>query len=454
MKHSWGCTTIWGIKLLGILDFILKKAGGRTMNTNRFRDNWIKAPVADQPGASVAIPGKGCSIPKGLFAFLIGAVILIFPFAGNSQPLDGAVNQQLAAGAVTRNPCEVLLGSDPVTVLKGGLFNICTRIIPGTGPSPSSGAAGGGQGTASTRPGVVKERMDEGRGEKETEEGEADIALEFGKVGVFLSGEYYDSIIRRVTVGADVQMTRHALAGLAFDTHSQDGRFDGPTGNFDVDSYRFLAYGSFLPVANLNVQVSANYGIVSTERDRGAAFVEETSGGVFTAIGTPKADFDADQYGVFVSAGYDFPIGTVTLSPRAAYEWQRIAYETYSESGFSGLELKYQDFDITSSLSSLGLLGSIAISTTYGVLVPQASFDWKHEFDLDQQDLDVSFVDDTRSEKFEYENEKPDRDYFEINAGLVFTMPRGFQIFGNYRTITNHSIFDARAGTVGVRYDF
>ena len=105
-----------------------------------------------------------------------------------------------------------------------------------------------------------------------------------GRYGVFISGEYenldkdrtkyqdgYNSIVRRLTLGGDVQFTKRILAGLAFDTYGQDGRFrESGNFNFDVDSYRFVAYGSYLPIDNMFVQVSANYGITSTERKRSA----------------------------------------------------------------------------------------------------------------------------------------------------------------------------------------
>jgi outer membrane autotransporter protein len=354
-------------------------------------------------------------------------------------------------------------------VLRGNLQNICD----GDESGGSASSTGGGAATATTLPAVVQERLEGARGEEESEasSASADSVLEIGRYGVFISGEYenldkyrtkfqdgYNSIIRRLTLGGDDQFSKRILADLAFDTYGQDGRFKEP-GNFEVDSYRFVAYGSFLPIGNMFVQVSANYGITSNERKLSAVFTDP--GSLSDALkpegrveGTPRADFDADQYGAFVTAGYDFPIGPVTLSPRAGYEWQRVAFETSRESGNSGLELKFNDYNITSSLSTLGLMGSIAISTKFGVLVPQASFDWKHQFDLDQQKLDVSFIDDTRSQEFKYQNENPDRNYYEINAGLVFVMPNGIQAFGNYRTITSHSIFDSDAFTLGLRYDF
>ncbi len=441
------------------------------MNSKNHCDNGLKTPEFRQ-ASGFRDPEAGRRFAtKSLLAALIWAVVLI-PAAANCMTLNEAVTEQLRVGPNTAACEELLDGASPTPdVLRGNLLNICSGGGP---PGPGASSGGGGAATAATLPAVVQERLKDARGEEESEASgaSADSVLEIGRYGVFISGEYenldkdknkfeegYDSIVRRLTLGGDIQFSKRILAGLAFDTYGQDGRFSqSRNSNFDVDSYRFVAYGSFLPIDNMFVQVSANYGITTTERKRFASFTDPNSDALDPAgtvvVGRPIADFDADQYGAFVMAGYNFPIGPVTLSPRAGYEWQRVAYETYRESGSSGLELKFDDYDITSSLSTLGLQGSIAIGTRYGVLVPQASFDWKHQFDLDQQDLKVSFVDDTRSKKFEYQNEEPDRNYYEINAGLVFVFPNGFQAFGNYRTIAKHSRFDSDAFTLGLRYDF
>lgn len=399
---------------------------------------------------------------KSLFMVLLLAFLMV-PAVVNSQSLNDAVTSQLQLSSGT--PCFTLLAGDPTTVLRGNLQNICTGGDSGAGGSASSG--GGGAAAPATLPGIVEKRLEEARGEEEAESSSTESVLEMGRYSVFITGEYenldkdknnfqdgYNSIVRRLTLGGDVQFSKQILAGLAFETYGQHGNFN-ESGNFDIDSYRFVAYGSFLPVADLYLQVSANYGITSNERKRIASFNDPNSTSTALPVsGAPRSDFDADQYGAFVQAGYGFSFGPVTLTPRAGYEWQRMAYDTYRESGNSGLELKFDSFDITSSLSTMGLMGAYAISTRYGVLVPQASFDWKHQFDLDQQNFDVSFIDDTRSKKFKYQNENPDRNYYEINAGLVFVMPNGFQAFGNYRTITGNSIYDSDAYTLGLRYNF
>ena len=85
--------------------------------------------------------------------------------------------------------------------------------------------------------------------------------------------------------------------------------------------------------------------------------------------------------------------------------------------------------------------------------MPQASVYWKHEFDQDQRDVDVSFVEDKRSKQFSYETERPDRDFFEFNVGLSLVLSHGFQTFMNFRALSGHDYYDNYAGTMGMRIE-
>ncbi len=97
-------------------------------------------------------------------------------------------------------------------------------------------------------------------------------------------------------------------------------------------------------------------------------------------------------------------------------DWVYTDFENYSEKGNSGLELTFYDDDMTSLQTTLIVQGStdISIKTRKGMVMSlQGSLAWKHEFDKDQRDVEVSFVDDTRAKRFTYQTEKPDRDFFE-----------------------------------------
>jgi uncharacterized protein YhjY with autotransporter beta-barrel domain len=268
----------------------------------------------------------------------------------------------------------------------------------------------------------------------------------------------YHSNIWRVTAGADYQFTDRIVAGLAFDAYWQDGDFDGG-GDFKNSSYGFLAYGSFLPFDRIYLQVAAGYARKTYDRDRIATFTQLNSDGSLNFSTVPfgtvvNADYSANEARVNALVGYEYPIGNVTISPRAGVDFYHLNFGTYSETGSTGLELTFHDDAQTSLQTRLGVQALASFSTGFGLVVPQASFDWMHEFENDQRNVQVSFVDDMRGKQFTYQTEPPDRDWLEINAGVVVVLPNGLQVFGNYRTIVGNSIFDSQAGTIGLRVAF
>lgn len=262
----------------------------------------------------------------------------------------------------------------------------------------------------------------------------------------------YDSGIWRVTVGADYQFTDRILAGLAFDYYQQDGHFDRG-GEFDVKSLGLIGFGSFLPAGDTFIQFYGGYARNEYDRTRITIFTQ-FSGGLFSRSGAPYAGYDANQYRAGILGGYDVSIGNVTIGPGVGLDWIHTDFEAYGEEGDSGLELTFHDDDQTLLQTRAGVRARISFRTDFGVIVPQASFDWKHEFANDQRTVEVSFVDDTRAQRFTYETGKPDRDWFEINAGVAAALANGVRLFGNYRTMVGHSFFNRHAGTIGLRFPF
>ena len=66
----------------------------------------------------------------------------------------------------------------------------------------------------------------------------------------------------------------------------------------------------------------------------------------------------------------------------------------------------------------------------------------------------MSFVDDSRPKRFSYQTEKPDRNWYEINAGVIAVLPFDLQVFGNYYVIAKQDIYDSHGLTLGIRADF
>ena len=406
------------------------------------------------------------------------ATALLLPISGHTQSLNEAVNSQLASNIITGRVCSELRSGSPgpPDFLTGELYAICTRGGP-SGGNPASFSTGGGTATPTTLPSIVQQRLREAysKGKKhETKPkpggASADAVAEYANgLGLFISGEFqrldrnvtrfedgYGSTIGRMAAGADYQFTDRIMAGLAFDYYQQDGNFDSG-GDFNNHSYGFLAFGSFRPFEEAFLQVTAGYARNEYDRTRFSTFTELNSDGSLNFKSTPgsqNADYNADEARVGALLGYDYHIRNITISPRAGVDFRQIDFGTYSDTGVTGLELTFHDESQTWLQTRVGAQALVALKTRFAVLVPHASVDWKHELSNDQRNVQVSFVGDMRAKRFTYQTESPDRDWFEINAGVSAALPHGLQSYVNYRVLVGHSFFDSHAGMIGLRYTF
>jgi outer membrane autotransporter protein len=109
---------------------------------------------------------------------------------------------------------------------------------------------------------------------------------------------------------------------------------------------------------------------------------------------------------------------------------------------------------VTSFQSKVGLQATVTLNTPSWVIQPVASVSWIHEFENDQRTIEVSFVDDTRAQRFSYLTDSPDRDWGALNLGVVGTLNKRMQAFVNYRAIFGNSMYDNQAVMVGMRVPF
>ncbi len=398
---------------------------------------------------------------SGIVVTLCGTIALLVASSGHTLTLDQAIIEQLGVEPGSGNACGALIGNDSASVLTGALAVICARSVPPMGVS-SMGAAGGGAATPTTLPGVVKRRLGE-TDEESGNGGSADTSITFGGGwGGFFSAESgsqdrdkttfedgYGSDVTRLTAGVDFRVNNQMIAGLAVDRYSHKGDFEGG-GEFKSDGKGVVLFASFSPVDSVFIQTYAGYSSKSNKRRRFSRFTEDS---VVISSGFVNSDYDGNEYSLGIMAGHDMVDGATTVSPRASLDWLNSQFDGYNESGNTGLELTFESDARMSLQSSVGVQVSHAISTTSAIIVPQFSIDWKHEFDEDQRNASVSFVEDTRSSQFNYETEKPDRNFFELSVGAAFILTHGAQLFVNYRTLLSHSFYNNAAATFGLRLE-
>jgi outer membrane autotransporter protein len=281
----------------------------------------------------------------------------------------------------------------------------------------------------------------------------------------FLSGEFerfdkdltrfepgYDSNTWSGTAGADYRFSRLLTAGLALTYSRIDGDFDRSGGSFATNSYGALAYASVRPVANSFVDLVGGYARKDYSVDRSVSL--SASSGAPIAGGRATGDTNGNEYTAAAHAGYDFVFKNVTVGPRVGVDFSHTTIDGFSERGATGLELLYDRQERTSLTTTAGVFASVAFSTRLGVLVPQTTLEYVHEFEDNQRAIRFRFRDDPENFKFRFQTDPPDRDYFHLGAGLVMVLPSGWSPFINYRALVGYRSESSHTVTAGVRVGF
>ncbi|SUS07116.1 putative Autotransporter beta-domain protein [uncultured Defluviicoccus sp.] len=342
--------------------------------------------------------------------------------------------------------------------------NCTSGFLPGGEGSASNGSASSSVSSpAALAPGQERIRVFRERQGKSG--GSADTSIGLGQgFSLFVAPGYerlshsnnayedgYASDIGGVTVGGDYQFNTYLLAGLAFSYRYQDARYDDG-GGFNTSDYGLTVYGSVLPVDNAFIDVAAGYGWQKSNETRVGRLFNNV--GVNYAKARLRSDYTGDRLTAGVIAGYDQPIDNINVGPRIGFNATHQEREPYHEKGGLGLPLEYQRDSQTSLQSSLGAAASMAVSTTFGVLLPQIEAAWVHEFANDQRGMKARFRQSTAQVgNFRYDSESPDRNFGIIGVGLTAVLPNGLQPFMAFRSIVGNDNYNSYAVSAGLRLE-
>jgi outer membrane autotransporter protein len=252
------------------------------------------------------------------------------------------------------------------------------------------------------------------------------------------------------TIGADYRFRNGLIVGGAFSYGHEFGDYDGVGGGFDHDAFGFLLYGSVTPFAGLFIDAVAGYTYRDYEFERRINFSNNNA----AVSGPTRGDTTGNEFMVGVNIGYDFLFGPVTVGPRAGVLYRETTIDGFRESGRTGLELAYGDQNIESLTTSVGVFGSVAISTGIGVIVPQVGADYVHEFLDDQRSVRFRLVQDLTANQFLFQTSHPDRNYFNLGVGVSMVLANGMQPFVNFRELVGYNDRSSHTVTAGLRIPF
>ena len=340
----------------------------------------------------------------------------------------------------------------------------------GVAPGGVASSAGGGAATSQTQFVTIARRLAKARGKDQQAGGgaSADSTMDLGSgLNLFLSGQFegldrtqthfesgYKSNVNGVTGGADYRFTDWLVSGIAVNYNRWGGNFNTP-GGFQTDSLSPILYASFLPTENVFADIMLEYTHQWRDRSRFSSF-NDTQRPLHKSSGMLSSnDYGADQIGANALLGYDHSIGLFTIGPRLRFRYSDLNINSYTETGNTGLEMRFLSDRVTSLQSALGVQGSAALSTGFGVVVPQFAADWTHEYQFNQHNMSAQFAQDGRPvpTTFQFQNDKPDRDFFHVGTGVGLVLPNGIQPFVNFEALLGNSLFNNYVGTVGIRVE-
>ena len=259
----------------------------------------------------------------------------------------------------------------------------------------------------------------------------------------------YEALLPTATLGADYWISPRLLAGGAFNYTNSDGTYDDG-GGFDKDIFSPALYATFVPFDRAFVNAVLGYSRNENTNRRKVFFTRATT----PFSGHTSADYSENQYSAGLQAGYDHPVDNFTIGPRLGFAFGHSQVDSFKEKGNTGAELRYSGLDQTSVQTSLGAAATVAIAIPYGVLLPQASASWVHEYANDARNIDARYVEAPSSPTFTFQREHPARNWANIGLGVSASLLNGMQPFAQFQTIQGNDNFVSYGGTAGLRFSF
>ena len=174
------------------------------------------------------------------------------------------------------------------------------------------------------------------------------------------------------------------------------------------------------------------------------------------ALSTPESEDQSLDLGVY----YDWTRGPTTLGAYFRASWLKIEIDGYTETasdpgaaGF-GMMASVNPQDIDSAVSIVGVSWTKAFSQSWGVLIPNISVEWFHEFKNDARPVGAVFVNDPTGTPFFFVTDGPDPDYGNIGAGFSLVFAGGKTAWFYYDGLVAHNQLSRHALTAGIRFEF
>jgi outer membrane autotransporter protein len=251
--------------------------------------------------------------------------------------------------------------------------------------------------------------------------------------------------------GLDYRFSDKAVGGVALAYGGSQVEFDPlDEGALDTRSWALSAYGSLYAAKNFYFDAIANFADAQYDAERNISYVDGV--GLVTA-GAAGATTGLTLSGG-LSAGYDFLVGGLTVSPNLGFFYIDATIDGFTESGAGGLNLIYDEQKFQSLTGNLGLRLTYAWNLPWGVLLPHLRIDYVREFEDDVDVFGVRFASDPNASSTApilVETENPDSSYWRLATGFSTQFRYGVSAYIEYQRLESFEFISFEDISVGLR---
>jgi len=149
--------------------------------------------------------------------------------------------------------------------------------------------------------------------------------------------------------------------------------------------------------------------------------------------GQANSSFSGLQYVARGEIGYPLAFGTTTVTPLASLTYSDLHQDGYIESGGNGAALSVDASHATSVSTDLGAKVEREVQTAYGVMVPELTLAWRHEYDTSRPNTTAAFAADSSGQTgFTVQGMRPMADSAVLTAGVTLLKARNLSLTARY----------------------
>jgi outer membrane autotransporter protein len=212
-----------------------------------------------------------------------------------------------------------------------------------------------------------------------------------------------------------------------------------------LNAYGLMGYGGYTAnrwYANLSGGVVAQH-YDSTRQIDFSGFSGQAGG-----------SFSGMQYVMRGEAGLPLMVGPLTVTPLAALTYSYLHQNGYTENGGDGAALAVGAAHSTSVKSDLGARFSRELTTSYGVLVPELTLAWRHEYDNTRVSTVAGFAaDPTGDTNFSTVGPSPQSNLADLALGVTLLRANNLSLTARYEMEAAHGYL-AQVGALKLRQLF